>query len=423
LLKGAIAIQTDNLHDIEGVLEQIEQVAHFGQDKSGITRLAFTSADHQARDYIIKLMQHNGLTVQIDAIGNIIGRFQPAGIEPAAPPVATGSHLDTVPSGGKYDGVLGIVCGLAAINRLKERSGIKHPLEVIVFAAEESSRFNMPTIGSKAMAGLVTAATLKGIKDQDGIALAEELAASGFSTNQMSTVPRCQNSIKGFVELHIEQGQGLEQERSSIGIVDKVAAPTRLKIMVVGTAGHSGAAPIEERQDALVSAAMIILAVRNIAAEYEYQGAVATVTILKTYPGTINVISGQVEMWVDIRGTEHESIIEILQEIKDAVSSIADDYNTPIAIDVLSSEKPIILDDTINQIMEEVCCKLNQTSVRLDSRVGHDAMNIAHIAPAALLLIPCKDGISHNAYEDVAPEDIAAGIAVLTETLYELASS
>ncbi len=400
------------------VLEQIEQVSQFSQDEAGITRLAFTPADHQARNYIITLMQNSGLSVHIDAIGNIIGRFQPENIAASCPVVATGSHLDSVPSGGKYDGVLGVLCGLAAINRLKERN-IKHPLEVIVFSAEESSRFSLPTIGSKAMAGLITTATLNSIKDQEGISLTSELAT--LQPNIVSAVARLPNSIKGFVELHIEQGQVLEQGRINIGIVDKVSAPTRLKIVVVGTAAHSGGAPIEERQDALVSAAAIVLAIRNIAAEYEYQGAVATVTIMKTYPGSINVIPARVDMWVDIRGTEHESIIEILQEIKDAVSSITDDYDTTAAIEVLSSEKPIILDATINKIIDEACCKLALPSVRLDSRVGHDAMNIAHIAPAALLYIPCKDGISHNSYEDVIKDDIAAGLSVLTETLYQLA--
>jgi N-carbamoyl-L-amino-acid hydrolase len=267
--KGAIAIDTNNSYGVKWILEQIETISQISQDKSGITRLAFTPADHQARNYIIALMQNSGLTVHIDTIGNIIGRYQPD-LSTSCPAVATGSHLDTVPSGGKYDGVLGVLCGLAAINRLKERT-ISHPLEIIVFAAEESSRFTLPTIGSKAMAGLITTATLNHIKDQNGISLASELA-NICGQNEVSKAARQPKSIKGFVELHIEQGQVLEQGRISIGIVDKVSAPTRLKIVVEGTAGHSGAAPIEERQDALVSAAMIVLAVRNIAAEYEYPG-------------------------------------------------------------------------------------------------------------------------------------------------------
>lgn len=365
-------------------------------------------------------MHNCGLTVHIDPVGNIIGRFAPQGIDADYPSVVTGSHLDTVPSGSKYDGVLGILCGLAAINSLKERR-IKYPIEVIVFAAKEPSRFNLATIGSKMMAGLLTNAALNSIKDENGVRILEELANLNLPVNNISDAVRGANSIKGFVELHIEQGQILEHGRTSLGIVDKVSAPTRLKIVVAGTAGHSGVSPIEDRQDALVSAAAIILAIRNIAAEYEYQGAVATVTNLKTHPGKMNVIPSQVEMLVDILGTEHESIVEILQEIKDAISSITDDYNTPAVIEVLASEKTVTLDSAINQIMEDACCRLGIKSVHMDSRIGYDAMNIAHIAPAALLCIPCKNGSSHNFCECVANDDIAAALTVITDTLYQLA--
>ncbi|HWR43873.1 Zn-dependent hydrolase [Sporomusa sp.] len=416
-----MAIQANHSQNIEWVLAQLEHVAQFGQDKSGVTRLAFSKADHQARQFITELMQEIGLTIHTDTIGNIIGRYEPEGSQSHLPAVMTGSHLDTVPSGGKYDGVLGVLCGLAAVKALKARGDIKHPLEVVVFAAEESSRFNFATIGSKAMAGLANVHSWKRIKDQEGISLASELVALGLEIEHVGSAARSNNSIKGFLELHIEQGPILEQGRVSIGIVDKVSSPTKLKITVTGIPGHSGGTPMEDRQDALVSAAMIVLAVKNISAEYDYQGAVATVTILRTYPGVISVIPGEVEMWVDIRGTEHESIIDILQEIKDAVSTIADDNDTPVAIEVLSSEKPIILDQTINETIETVCQKLKLTSLRLDSRAGHDAMNIAHIAPTGLIFIPCKEGISHNGSEYVETEAIAAGLEVLTETLYQLA--
>lgn len=416
-----MAIQANHSHTIEWVLAQLEHIAQFGQDKSGVTRLAFSEADHQARQYLIMLMQELGLAVHVDAAGNIIGRYEPAGIQTHTPAVVTGSHLDTVPAGGKYDGVLGVICGLAAVKSLKERTDIKHPLEVVIFAAEESSRFNFATMGSKAMAGMASISSWKRIADQEGISFASELANLGLQIEHIGSAVRPNNSIKAFIELHIEQGRILEQGRVNIGIVDKVSSPTRLKITVTGAAGHSGGARIQDRQDALVSAAMIVLAVRNIAADYEYQGAVATVTILKTHPGTINVIPGQVEMWVDIRGTEHSSIIEILQELKDTVSTIADDNDTPVAIEVLASEKPVVLDYTITKTIESVCQKLKLTSLRLDSRSGHDAMNMAHIAPAGLIFVPCKEGVSHNSSEHVTTEAIAAGLAVLAETMYQLA--
>lgn len=417
-----MAIPANNSQDISWVLEQIEHIAQFGQTKSGVTRLAFTDADLQARKYLIELMQSLGLTVTTDAIGNIIGRYEPEGISSeAATIVMTGSHLDTVPSGGKYDGVLGIVCGLAAVSRLKTRNDLKHPLEVVAFAAEESSRFSFATIGSKVMAGLTSPIALKRIKDHEDISLGSELEKIGLNIDDTKNAVRPANSIKGFVELHIEQGKILEHKSVNIGIVDKVSAPTRLKITVTGMAGHSGVISIEERQDALVGASLIVLAIRNIANEYEYKGAIATVTILKTYPAVINVIPGKVEMWVDIRGTEHESIVEMLQEIKDAVSSIADDNDTAVAIEVLSSEKPVYLSQKLNQIIETVCSDLKLSSLRLDSRAGHDAMNIAHAAPAGLIFVPCKDGVSHNENEYVNPKDITAGLDVLTETLYQLA--
>lgn len=409
----------DTLYDSAWVLEQIEQIAQFSQDKPNITRLAFTPADHQARNYMSKLMEKCGLNVEIDAIGNIIGQFQPADVESHVPVVATGSHLDTVPSGGKYDGVLGVLCGLAAVSRIRHRGEVKHPLKVIAFAAEESSRFNLANMGSKAMAGLAHIPTWKRLKDHNGVSLADELEAMGLPIERLATASCSQNSIKGFVELHIEQGQVLAQRKMNVGIVDTISAPTRLKIIVTGTAGHSGVTDIADRQDALVSAAMIVLSVRDIAAEYEYQGAVATVTTLHTYPGTANVIADRVELWVDIFGTVHENIVDILQEIKDAISSITEDYGTPAAIDVVTSEKAIKLDAAINRIIEKNCRQLNLSSIHIDSRTAHSVMNIARIAPSALLFIPCKDSISHNEY--TAPYDIAAGLDVLTETLYQLA--
>ncbi|MGL5513071.1 MAG: Zn-dependent hydrolase, partial [Sporomusa sp.] len=297
-----MAIKTDHSYNTEWVIEQLEHVAQFGLDESGVTRLAFSAADHQARQYIVELMKNIGLTVQTDAIGNIIGRYQLEVSQSELAAVVTGSHLDTVPGGGKYDGVLGVLCGLAAVKDLSTRTDIKHPLEVVVFAAEESSRFNFATMGSKAMAGLANLSSWRRAEDQQGITLAAELMAIGLDIEQIGSAVRSENSIKGFIELHIDQGQILEQDRICIGIVDKVSSPTKLKITVTGMAGHSAGTPISQRQDALVSAAMIVLAVRDIAVEYDYQGTVATVTILNTYPSVINVIPGTVEMWVDIRG-------------------------------------------------------------------------------------------------------------------------
>ncbi|BBB92819.1 putative hydrolase [Methylomusa anaerophila] len=404
------------------MLKIINELALLSEGRNGICRLAFSEADLKARQYMMNIMKESGFAVRLDPIGNIIARYESGTVEEGAPAVVTGSHLDTVPEGGKYDGVLGVAVAWSAVQRLKEKQlPLSHPVEVVVFAAEESSRFNFATMGSKAMAGMANIHAWSKAKDQNGISFSDALTTAGLTLSDVPGATRSKKDIKAFVELHIEQGRILEQEHCVIGIVESIAAPTRLKITVEGTAAHAGTTPIEDRQDALVSAAMIILAVRNIAAEQSYEGTVATVGAIKASPGVINVIPGKVEMWVDIRGTRQENVIEVLQEIKDAISTIADDQDTPVSIEVISSEKPAQMDEGINELVKAVCRDLNIPYTRVDSRAGHDAMNMAHIAPTALIFLPCHEGISHNPEEFVATEHISIGIDVLTETIYRIA--
>lgn len=413
MLKGAFAMESS------WIMNEIEQIAQFGKDKRGVTRLAFSPADCAARDYVIKLMRESGLAIRIDEIGNIIGRID--GTDDKAAPVVTGSHLDTVPEGGKFDGIVGVIGGIAALRTLKARGPLTHPLEVIVFSGEEPSRFGMPAIGSRVMAGLANEKALGKLRDQDGISFAQLLAEQGLEISNLSKAVRRSSEVKAFIELHIEQGTALEKANKSIGIVETIAAPARCKIIVEGVAAHSGTTPMDERQDALVSAAMIILAVNEIALEQADRGIVGTVGALKVYPGTMSVVPGLVEMLVDIRGIDHTSIIECLQEIKDAVSEIAERQNTGVAIEILSSERPANLDSEIIQLLGGICRQQKLAYQFMISGTGHDAMNMSRISPAGLILIPCKEGISHNPDEYASLEDIQQGIAVLTEALYQLA--
>lgn len=402
----------------EWVTKVIDEVAQYGKQDFGICREAFSEADEKARKYIIKLMEEAGLTVRTDEIGNIIGRMEVPNSK--APAVATGSHLDTVPGGGKYDGVVGVVGGLAAILRLKDKK-LSHPIELIVFAAEESSRFAFATMGSKAMAGRANIHAWRKAKDQEGNRFLDVLASRGLDIENVAKAARYSSELKAFVELHIEQGNILESQGGSIGIVDVIAAPTRLKITVEGTSNHSGTTPMDTRRDALVSASMVVLAIQEIGLDQSYYGTVATVGALKVHPGAINVIPGRVEMWVDIRGVNHNSIIECLQDIKDAVSTVADGQDTSISIEMLSSEKPVEMDQSIIKVIEGVCSSRDLSVVRINSGAGHDAMNMASLAPTGMILIPSVNGISHSVDEYTSPQNIEIGIQVLTETLYELA--
>lgn len=401
------------------VIEAIEQVAKYGKQERGIYRLAFTQADFDCRNYVSELMRQVGMTVRVDQTGNIIGRIEGSKANAAA--VITGSHLDTVPSGGKYDGVVGVIGGIAAIQKLKERGLLSHPIEVIVFAAEESSRFSYATIGSKAMAGAGNLAAWRKAKDGDGITLKEAMDGAGLNLELMRESVRKTDEIKGFVELHIEQGRMLQDDKVKIGIVDTIASSTRLKITVDGTAGHSGTTPMDERNDALVHAAMVILAIREIALEKTDRSTVATIGALKVHPGAINVIPEQVELWVDIRSVDHESVIECLQEIKDAISTIAEEQETSIAIEMLSSEKPVKMDRAVMGIIEDSCKRAGLSYMKLSSGAGHDAMNMARLTPTGMIFIPCANGISHNPDEYADLDDIMHGIDILADTLYEMA--
>jgi N-carbamoyl-L-amino-acid hydrolase len=404
--------------DREWVMATIEEIANFSTSGPGVTRLAFSDEDRRTGEYIEKLMGQAGLAVRRDAFGNIIGRL--AGTMPDAPAVATGSHLDTVPEGGRYDGVLGVVGGLAAIRRLAGKGPLTHPLELIVFMAEESSRFGFATMGSKAMIGSASPSWAKA-KDQAGESFPDVLGRCGFDLAAVRTVARGREELKAFVELHIEQGPVLERTEKTIGIVEAIAAPTRLKIVVDGVAGHSGATPMDDRQDALVSAAMIILAVQEIALEQHHRGTVGTVGIIRNHPNVMNVIPGRVELGVDIRGVDHDSIIETIQDLKDAVSTIADGQETPVAIEVVTADKPVPMNADIIKIIETACRQNNIPYRLMNSGAGHDAMNMAAITATGMIFIPCRGGISHNPDETAAPDDIMKGIDVLAATLEQLA--
>lgn len=405
--------------DKNWIENKIETIASWGKGTRGVTRLAFTETAIRAEEYMMGLMEQAGLIVTKDQIGNIIGRLE--GKDSTLPAVVTGSHLDTVPEGGKFDGVLGVVGGLAAIHRLKDKGELAHPVELIVFACEESSRFGFATIGSKAMTGLANPSAWSKAKDQDGLSFTEVMSQYNHDIQEISQAARRKEEIKAFIELHIEQGRVLEQEGNTIGIVDAIAAPTRLKIIVEGVAAHSGSTPMDERQDALVSASMIVLAIQEIALEQSNYGTVATVGTLKVHPGSINVIPGMVEMSVDIRGVEHESIIECFQDIKDAVSTIAEEQDTVVSIYMMSADKPVKMDKNIIALIRKICVEKSVTHQIIHSRAGHDAMHMSRLAPTGMIFVPSKSGISHNPQEDTDYNDIMAGINVLTETLYELA--
>lgn len=405
--------------DRDWVLNVLETISGYSRGEKGITRLALSEEEMKARVYATDIMQKMGMAVRVDAIGNIIGRLE--GTDAAAAPVIVGSHLDSVPEGGRYDGVLGVVAGLAAIRRIQKEGKTRHPLELIIFTAEESSRFGFATMGSKAMAGMPDIKAWSKAKDSQGISFMEALSSVGFQPEKIESASRVGEPIHAFVELHIEQGPVLEDAGLTIGVVEAIAAPTRLKIKVEGVPGHSGTTPMDSREDALVTAAQIVLAVREVALSRYGEGTVGTVGNIKAHPGVMNVIPGLAELWVDIRGVNHESIVETLQELKDEISIITEAEGTTVLIEVLTSDKPVTLHPSIINAVEAACKELRVPYKRMNSGAGHDAMHMASICPTGMIFIPCARGISHNPEESAAPDDIMSGVDVLTRTMRSLA--
>ncbi len=400
------------------VAATLEGIGRFGRGARGFSRLVFGEAESAAVTYVAGLMREAGLAVRRDPFGNLVGRLE--GEARDAPAVATGSHLDTVPEGGNFDGVVGVVGGLAAVRRLRGAGPRRHPLEVICFRGEESARFSVGTLGSKAMAGLARREAWRTLQDQGGVTLAQALAAEGLDLERLGECARRPAELKAFVELHIEQGPVLEQAGIPVGVVEAIAAPIRLKVTVEGTAAHSGTTPMGGRRDALVTAAQVVLAVREEATKRAGRGVVGTAAVMKVSPGAINVIPGRAELWVDLRGIDAEALAAA-QAVRDAVGAIAAREGTPAHVETLSAETPVPMSAAIMAAIEGACRRRGVAFRRMPSGAGHDAMNMARIAPAGMIFIPCRDGVSHNPAEHASLEAICTGIEVLEATLAELA--
>lgn len=406
--------------DKQWVMGTLEHLSNIGRtDQNGSNRLAYSAEDTQARIYFKSLMEKANLKVREDEAGNIIGRLE--GTNPNAAAVATGSHIDTVPNGGHYDGMVGCVAGLAAIMRLQQRGPLSHPLELIVFQMEESSRFSMATFGSKVMVGKLGKVIARGLKDKEGTYLPDAMQECGLDVETLDNAVRQKGEIASFVEMHIEQSPTLEEKDLGVGIVTAIAAPIRTQITVKGKASHSGGTAMNNRKDALVTASEIVLAVRTVGNRFARQEIVATVGNLVVRPGAMNVVPGEVDLWIDLRGTDRAVMDEAQAALEEMIKGIAAAYGTPVKIKQLAADTPVKMTPAIISTLEESAKKLNIPTMRIVSGAGHDTMNMADIADVGMIFIRNKDGLSHHPDEYAAPEDIMLGLDLLTETLYELA--
>lgn len=405
-----------NLKRIEQSLIEINR---FGYSEQGMNRLAYTESERQAIDYMIKLFEEEGMKVIIDPVGNVIARRE--GTDPTLPAVVTGSHLDTVYNGGKYDGTLGVIAGLEVVRYLNEQNiETKHPIEIVIFACEESARFGVSTIGSMAMIGEFKEELLQ-LKDKDGISLRTAMENCRLNIERIEQAERKKEEIKVFYELHIEQGPVLENEGKQIGIVTGIAAPTRFHLEVVGEAAHSGTTPMPLRKDALLGAAEIALSLEQSALKEVENDTVATVGKCEVVSGSMNVIPEKVTMTIDIRSIHFKSKRKVVSELYQIIELIEKKRDVKVSISQLCNDRPIKMNDDIIHFLVQSCEKLNLSYRQMPSGAGHDAMMMAKRFPTGLIFVPSKNGISHNKEEFTSLEQIGAGVSLLKEAILQAA--
>ena len=385
-----------------------------------VTRVVYTAVDLRGREFVKKLCGEAGLELRDDAAGNTFARW--AGGEPSLAAVGTGSHVDALPSAGRYDGTVGVLGGLEAIRAL-QRAGFrpKRSIELLIFTSEEPTRFGIGCLGSRLLAGMLDASAGARLKDRDGITLDEARTAAGFA-GSLEEVRLPAGYYSAFVELHIEQGPLLEQRGVPLGIVTAIAAPSGLKIVIEGEGGHAGAVLMRDRRDAFLAAAEISLAVERSVLATGSVDTVGTVGVCEVFPGAVNSIPSRVRMEVDVRDIEESRRDSALTKIYSACEEIGKRRRVDVRSEVVNADPPAQCAPVVVEALVNACNAHGLGYDRMISRAYHDSLFMSRVAPAGLLFIPCRSGVSHRPDEYASPEAIGQGTLVLAEALAHLAS-
>lgn len=407
MIASTLSINSDRLNKSIKKLAEIGQVAD-----GGVTRIAFSQEDITARNLVQNWMIEAGMNVRIDAAGNIIGCYQ--GKQQNFPALATGSHIDTVPNGGRYDGNLGVLAGIEIVRTFNENNiRLQHPIEVIVFTDEENTM-----IGSKTMAGTAKY-DAEFYRLADGTPIEESLAKIGGNWAQIVSAKRDRSQIAAYIELHVEQGGILDNLGKQIGVVEGVVGMYRGIITVTGKANHAGTTPMEMRQDALVAASQIVLAVNDLGIKMPGKQ-VATVGKLNVFPNATNSVPGQVEMSIDVRDLSAENVKNLIAKLEQQLTEIAANTQTKISLKPYLWVDPTLSDVVIQKAISNTCNQLGLSHYSLPSRAGHDAQEIGRFTDMGMIFVPSIEGISHSPKEHTTPEQCTQGTNVLLNTFLQL---
>ena len=392
----------------------LEDLGRIGDTPEGMQRIAFSPEDVAGREYTISLMRSAGLETRIDTAGNIVGRM--AGSDSSLPTIAMGSHLDTVPSGGKYDGALGVMGAIECARTLADNSiTLRHPVETIVFTNEEGTRIHRWLVGSRAMAGLLEPEDLNAV-DDEGVHLRARMADIGGNLSRIAEAVRKPEELAAYLELHIEQGPTLHHSGTPIGVVTGITGRAVLEVEVKGTANHAGTTPMYARHDALVSASRLVLEIQKIAAELE-TCRVGTVGSIQAHPNAVNVIPGSVRLGLEYRDTDMSALAAAEDELRRVTAAIAASDGVEIEIERQRFTESVPISAKMQSLVEAAAARTGLGHSRLPSGAGHDAQAIASIANMAMIFVPSTDGISHAPEEFSTPEDCANGVQTLLELL------
>ena len=404
---------TDGAHLGRVIMRWLDELAECSEDPGELTRRYLTPEHAQAAEIVMKRMREAGMSAWLDAVGNVVGRFP--GRRPGARRLILGSHLDTVRNAGKFDGALGVMLPIACLKSLDERGEhLDYPVDVIAFGDEEGLRFQATLIGSRAVAGDFDPDLLS-VGDEDGVRLREALRSFGLDPEAVGEASYRRDEVAGYVEVHIEQGPVLEAEDLPVGVVTSIAGATRLRVEVIGRAGHAGTVPMHLRRDALAAASEAVIAIERIC--LAIPGAVGTVGVLRTMPGAVNVISGAVEFSIDVRADSDSRRREALGRIDEEFAAI--ETRRGVLFDAVTTHETGACECSpglIERLGRAIAAEGFEVR-ELPSGAGHDAMAMAHLTDVGMLFVRCRDGISHHPAESMTEADAEVAARVLLRFL------
>ncbi len=406
--------------DIQRLQREIDELALITEaEPPVVTRVLFSEADLHGREFVKQLCREAGLTLRADAVGNIFARWDGANRNLA--PVGTGSHIDAIPNAGRYDGVVGVLGAIEAIRALKKTGHRpQRAIELVVFTAEEPTRFGIGCVGSRLLSGMLAPEKAAALRDRDGKSLDEWRRGAGC-TGSLDSVRLPKDCYAAFVELHIEQGPILEQENTAIGIVEKIAAPSTLRMQLTGEGGHAGGTLMPGRRDALLAGAEIALAVERAVTGSGSPDTVGTTGVFRIEPGAVNSVPCRALLEIDVRDTNVATRDAALVQIETAAAEICQRRRVALQSERVNVDPPAICDGSLVDLVNGVCRQLGVSHKKMISRAYHDTLFMAQLCPGTMIFIPCRGGVSHRPDEFSSPEQIETGVRVLAQTLAQAA--